>query len=229
MALKVTATLDYLVNSYGATAANLAVYIEKASLPLPTGLFAKASVSVTSDVSSVVGGQARRRLILNLQQPQLQITNQNVKLIPGLLTPTQYALQVYSSSADDNFAGGVGARSVQIGWLDATGTPQSDTFNLSGKTPVFGGAGLLDCAGITQTNTSILTAGALGANRGTLYIRAVQVAGNYPNDGIVGCIPDSFYNRFPNGSDQKSPFQGLLTQLLSQAVGRVVTQDVALS
>lgn len=222
---------DYLVNPFGQTAAELAALIAYTAVPLDGSLFVVTSTSLTSDVASVAGGVARRRLTINLTQPPQQLAPGNV------VATTQFQPMVWSTSPNDSNTGGSGAREIQLAYTDQAGNPHTENIPLNGTTPV-SAAGTNYYRLTVNTGNFIVAAGADLANDGIIYVACPtalllggNVAGwpqnpaNFPSTTILSITDASFYVKNPGGlATWPRQFQNWLGAALKQAVGPVCEQ-----
>lgn len=90
--------------------------------------------------------------------------------------PAATTMTVSSTDPDDN-AAGTGARAVQVTCLDANYEPFTETVALAGQTGV---PMVNQCFRVQGNGVLVPSAGATGANEGTIYVGTGAVAGGVP-------------------------------------------------
>lgn len=121
------------------------------------------------------------------------------------------------STSDADAAGGAGAHTVTITYVDNLGAPQApEVVTLNGTTPV------------TLSNTNhgqilsmtVTAAGALTANVGQVTL----FQGLNATAGIAGQLQPSFSGLFPTPGLRFGPFEGLYTQILAAKLQSTITE-----
>jgi hypothetical protein len=218
MVLPTTATLDTFVNPYGDTAVHLAADIDPAFYPVSDVDLIRLSVSVTSDAVSVPIASARRRTVLNLQQPPMQPTTSNAP-VDKFGKKIACQVSIWSSSPNDTSAG-TGLRTGTLHYKDSTGATNTLAVTMNGTTPVTTNDPSLDINEILPTST-FDTFGSSETNQGVIYIQLLPKNGLAPV--FAASFEEGFLVKYAASSTWVDPFKYLMRNALQKAVGPVVT------
>jgi len=230
MVLPTTATLDIFANPYGDTAAHLADAMTSEFAPVDQSDLINLSATATSDATSVVGGQARRRLVLDLTQPPIQFSRYNKPMQKASPTLKQAcSIQVVSRSPRDSSPDGDGLKVITVHWNDTAGNPHSAAVAMNGTTPVTI-PGVVDAWEILDT-TVFTTLGASSSSQGVVTITLVPVLAT-PSVAVVGAaasFEEGFLCKNTVASLWNNLFTNLLTQVIQRAIGPCVAADPVLT
>lgn len=158
-----TATVKYTVSR--TTAALATIQAKLAAVPLPFADLSNFGLSVSSDVTNIVGNDVERVIQISLLP---LFTDFSAPFAPVPLAKFQGSIV---SSSPDDFLDGVGIHSIQFEYISPGLLPsiktKSKTASLSGTTPV----NLLPPSDIRSiVGTQILSAGSSGTNAGLISI-----------------------------------------------------------
>lgn len=232
MVLPTTATEDYDVTPYGSTITYLEAAIDPSVAPIDLGALLILSSTVTADSTTTSGGKARRVTAFSLTQPAFYATSANGPTDVAGRLPFQ--LSVYSTS-DEDAAGEVGVRTIDVDYNDDAGNPQTESgIVLTGKTPVL--SGNINYNSVTAVRFA--STGTWTTSKGVLIFECVPLTGSsQPSPRtvgtqlIIGSVLEGLFNNIPptNTNELKRAFQNMLTVELTSLVGPLYTNPVTIT
>lgn len=220
-----TATLEYDVNVVGSQA-QAAIHLELEDVVLDYDATNALGYGFISDVTTnPTATRVARTITLSLIQPTLQNDNNPYTVPTGMAGATvdvitNFIGEIHSSSPDDA-AGGIGAQTVTVNYLDAADGAHAQVVALDGETPV----SLVTDDHATIVSIIITTVGTFGTSVGSLVITTAPGTPPFdccpPNIGtLVANLPAGSYNNDPTGTG--AALFGVFTGQLQSAIGSPV-------